>query len=100
MIGTAPFSADGLWNVTVTGTDMGGARTSYVFSLTPSAGDLVGASPASSALLQDDPSVDSFNYFANSQCTTMPDPAAQSKGVERFDVLFDPRHAYAKVSSA
>jgi len=54
------------------------------------AGDLVGASPASSALLQDEPTVDFFNSFANSKCGTMPDPAQQSMGIDRFDVLFDP----------
>jgi 5'-nucleotidase len=143
VVWTAPASADGLWSVTVTGTDAGGASTSSVFSLTPStplpvkvlaindfhgqisagktvsghpvgsakvvasylktamagkeartiiaeAGDLIGASPASSALLQDEPSVDFFNSFANSHCATMPDPATQSTGVDRFDVLFDP----------
>ena len=59
-------------------------------TLIAEAGDLVGASPASSALLQDEPSVDFFNYFANSKCGTMPDPSVQSTGTDRFDVLFDP----------
>jgi hypothetical protein len=59
-------------------------------TLIAEAGDLVGASPASSALLQDEPSVDFFNYFANSKCGTMPDPSKQSMGLDRFDVLFDP----------
>jgi 5'-nucleotidase len=39
------------------------------------AGDLIGASPASSALLQDEPSVSFFNSFANSKCGVMPPPA-------------------------
>ena len=59
-------------------------------TLIAEAGDLVGASPASSALLQDEPTVDFFNYFANSKCGTMPDPSKQSMGLDRFDVLFDP----------
>jgi 5'-nucleotidase len=139
---TAPASANGDWNITVTVND-GASSTSYVFSPTPStplpvkllaindfhgqisagktvsghkvgsagvlaadlkaamagkenrtllaeAGDLVGASPASSALLQDEPSVDLVNSFANSKCGTMPDPAHQSAGLDRFDVLFGP----------
>lgn len=144
VVWTAPAVANGLWNVTVTGTDPSGASTSTVFSLTPTtplpvkilaindfhgqisagktvsghpvgsagvlaaylknamagkeartilaeAGDLVGASPASSALLQDEPSVDFFNAFANSKCGTMPYPVSlQSTGIDRFDVLFDP----------
>ena len=59
-------------------------------TLIAEAGDLVGASPASSALLQDEPTIDFFNSFANSKCATMPDPARQSTGIDRFDVLFDP----------
>jgi 2',3'-cyclic-nucleotide 2'-phosphodiesterase (5'-nucleotidase family) len=54
------------------------------------AGDLVGASPASSALLQDEPSISFFNLFANAKCVTMPPPALQATGIGRFDVLFDP----------
>ena len=53
-------------------------------------GDLVGASPASSALLQDEPSVDFFNYFANAECPKMPQVALQSTGIDRFDGLLDP----------
>ena len=54
------------------------------------AGDLVGASPASSALLQDEPTVSFFNSLANEHCGTMPPPAQQVGGTGRFDVLFDP----------
>jgi 5'-nucleotidase len=54
------------------------------------AGDLVGASPASSALLQDEPSVSFFNLFANDRCATLPPPAQQGAGPGRFDALFDP----------
>jgi 5'-nucleotidase len=142
VVWTAPATAKGDWNISVTVSD-GASSTSYVFSPTPStplpvkllaindfhgqisagktvsghkvgsagvlaaylktamagkenrtliaeAGDLVGASPASSALLQDEPSVDFFNAFANSKCATLPDPSLQSTGLDRFDVLFDP----------
>jgi 2',3'-cyclic-nucleotide 2'-phosphodiesterase/3'-nucleotidase len=54
------------------------------------AGDFVGASPASSALLQDEPSISFFNSFANASCGTMPAPAQQAPGTGRFDALFDP----------
>jgi 5'-nucleotidase len=54
------------------------------------AGDLVGASPASSALLQDEPTVMLMNLLANASCAPMPPPADQSGGVDRFDALFDP----------
>jgi 2',3'-cyclic-nucleotide 2'-phosphodiesterase/3'-nucleotidase len=54
------------------------------------AGDLVGASPASSALLQDEPTISFFNSFANAKCGKMPPPADQTAGIGRFDVLFDP----------
>jgi 5'-nucleotidase len=142
VVWTAPATANGDWNITVTVSD-GASSTSYVFSPTPStplpvkllaindfhgqisagktvsghkvgsagvlaaylktamagkenrtviaeAGDLIGASPASSALLQDEPTVDFFNSLANSKCATMPDPLQQSAGLDRFDVLFDP----------
>jgi 2',3'-cyclic-nucleotide 2'-phosphodiesterase/3'-nucleotidase len=55
------------------------------------AGDLVGASPASSALLQDEPAIQFFDQLANTSCATMPPPAQQGDGIGRFDVLFDPR---------
>ena len=54
------------------------------------AGDLVGASPASSALLQDEPTIAFFSSFANPSCATMPPPDRQVPGTARFDVLFDP----------
>lgn len=54
------------------------------------AGDFVGASPASSALLQDEPTISFFNSLANARCGTMPPPAQQRTGTGRFDVLFDP----------
>jgi 2',3'-cyclic-nucleotide 2'-phosphodiesterase/3'-nucleotidase len=54
------------------------------------AGDLVGASPAASALLQDEPTIQFINQFANAACAAMPPPAQQSAGLDRFDVLFDP----------
>jgi 5'-nucleotidase len=54
------------------------------------AGDLVGASPASSALLQDEPTIMLMNLLASSSCAAMPPPAAQSGGVDRFDALLDP----------
>jgi len=54
------------------------------------AGDLVCASPASSALLQDEPSIDFMNAFANASCPAMPPPARQSQGADRFDALLDP----------
>jgi 5'-nucleotidase len=142
VVWTAPATANGDWNITVTVSD-GASSTSYVFSPNPStplpvkllaindfhgqisagktvsghkvgsagvlatylktamagkenrtliaeAGDLIGASPASSALLQDEPTIDFFNSFANSKCASMPDPSLQSTGLDRFDVLFDP----------
>jgi 5'-nucleotidase len=54
------------------------------------AGDLVGASPASSALLQDEPTISFFNSLANASCGKMPPLAQQTPGIERFDALFDP----------
>lgn len=54
------------------------------------AGDLVGASPASSALLQDEPTLSFFNLFANDKCPVLPPPALQVAGKGRFDALFDP----------
>ncbi|OFX20308.1 MAG: hypothetical protein A2V77_17105 [Anaeromyxobacter sp. RBG_16_69_14] len=54
------------------------------------AGDLVSASPASSALLQDEPTIAFFNSFANASCGTLPPPEGQSQGADRFDALFDP----------
>jgi 2',3'-cyclic-nucleotide 2'-phosphodiesterase/3'-nucleotidase len=53
-------------------------------------GDLVGASPASSALLQDEPTIAFFNLFANDRCAALPPPDSQQAGRERFDALFDP----------
>ncbi len=54
------------------------------------AGDLVGASPASSALLQDEPTLSFFNLFANDKCPVLPPPPAlQVAGKGRFDALFD-----------
>src|SRR5512143_3232973 len=55
-----------------------------------SAGDLVSASPAISALLGDEPAVAFMNLFANGRCGRMPPPQDQSGGADRFDVLFDP----------
>ncbi len=40
-------------------------------SLIVHAGDLVGASPAASALLQDEPAIQFFNQFANAHCDTL-----------------------------
>jgi 2',3'-cyclic-nucleotide 2'-phosphodiesterase/3'-nucleotidase len=54
------------------------------------AGDLVGASPADSALLQDEPTVAFINQLANASCASMPPPAQQATDLTRFDVLFDP----------
>jgi 5'-nucleotidase len=54
------------------------------------AGDLVGASPASSALLQDEPTVSFLNLLASASCPALPPPSLQSKGVDRFDALLDP----------
>jgi 5'-nucleotidase len=54
------------------------------------AGDLVGASQASSALLQDEPTLSFFNLFANDKCPVLPPPALQIAGEGRFDALFDP----------
>jgi 5'-nucleotidase len=54
------------------------------------AGDLVGASPAASALLQDEPTIMFMNQLANDRCGWMPPPDRQTPGVARFDPLFDP----------
>lgn len=54
------------------------------------AGDLVGASPAASALLQDEPTIMFMNQLANDRCGWMPPPEWQATGVARFDPLFDP----------
>jgi 5'-nucleotidase len=54
------------------------------------AGDLVGASPAASALLLDEPAVAFFDLFANSSCGRMPPPSHQAGGPDRFAPLFDP----------
>ncbi len=60
------------------------------------AGDLIGASPANSALLQDEPTISFFNYFANSHCKTIaPHALAEAESDQqslkkRFDVLFHP----------
>ncbi len=54
------------------------------------AGDLVGASPASSALLQDEPAISFFSYFANAKCPKMLPISQQPTGQNRFDGLFDP----------
>jgi 5'-nucleotidase len=56
------------------------------------AGDLVGASPASSALLRDEPTVAFFNAFANASCPTLPPVVSPPPpGHDHFAPLFDPR---------
>jgi 2',3'-cyclic-nucleotide 2'-phosphodiesterase/3'-nucleotidase len=54
------------------------------------AGDLVGASPASSALLQDEPTVSFINQFANASCPVLPLPAQPVTSSAALDPLFDP----------
>jgi 2',3'-cyclic-nucleotide 2'-phosphodiesterase / 3'-nucleotidase len=80
-VGSAPVVASYLRSA------MAGVEASTILV---EAGDMVGASPASSAMLQDEPSVSFFNGFANGKCGTMPPPGQQATGIGRFDVLFDP----------
>jgi 5'-nucleotidase len=66
---------------------MAGARDRTVLV---EAGDLVGASPAASALLRDEPAIAFFNAFANEHCARLPATAGPPRGAARFDALFDP----------
>jgi 5'-nucleotidase len=84
-IGTAAVGGAG---VLAAWLEQAGVRSAN--TLLVEAGDLVGASPASSALLQDEPTVSFMNLFANASCPAMLPPASQSQGVDRFDALLDP----------
>ena len=55
------------------------------------AGDLVGASPAASALLQDEPTVSFLNGLANEHCPPPAGAGTPPREAVRRDALFDPR---------
>jgi len=84
-IGTAAVGGAGVLAAYLRNAGAASANTLLV-----EAGDLVGASPASSALLQDEPTVMFMNLLANASCPAMPPSAQQSTAADRFDALLDP----------